>query len=946
MMRFVCSLTAVAGIACLAGTADAVVHWSDNFDDAGLADGDRLTSTLGHNGWKGWDDDDAFAGEIDLDQFRSAPFSMLLTDYGTSTTDAINDVSGLGLSNTGEYVIVCYYYIPTGTTGDNYFIFLSDYVDGNGQDNSWAVQLRIDGDLGIIESEYDAVSIDLAANSLYDQWIRFAVWIDLDNDWTQFFVDKFVLDTRAWSDGPNGGEGNPLVLAAFDMFNNGGTPVWVDDMYIGDEPAAAGPCLADLDDTGVVDIGDVFELLGQWGACPTPCTPGVPSGTCPADLDFSCVVDIGDVFELLGQWGPCPAAVGACCYPDQTCLELTRSECEATGGSWYGTFNTCATFVCPLNDSCGTAAPVGDIVTGVPTTVCKVGDTSLSQAGVQDLDDCVGGTVSSNVLWYTVEGTGELLSATLCGFGPLGEYTFENSYLNVYCGICDYLTCVDIIGDRAGACGAGPTGTEWGAGLVSWCSEVGRTYYIAVGGLSATDSGQFILCVTNDQYDGSGNPIPDGTVDACGASTVFGTAPATPTKCWCEITCVAGVAEGETCYTDGTQVEDTYNSGYNSCTGTALLGAQLTASGSAVCGTAGDYRTEPRTDDCTGFEADPALLRDTDWYRLTVPDSGSGGSTLTIDVNAEFICSILVIDDQCADPNDPVGTFDRLLIPYGFTTAERCVAEQFVVPYLAAGGNWILFVSNVDTVDCYPDFQSDIWSEYEVGITYSAPAGGAPPDGCHSYATGTTARTSDIGSGASSATGEAFHVADDIYLDPGHGNATINQVTFWGIEAAFDDNDGFIPCTGLGLAPFQTEYDITFYSDTTLDGCPDTVLATESVTVVASDTGDDFGGQFNINKYVATLTTPVVLSDDTCYWMEVYGTHVGAANSACWFLFHDSLDGNAAGLQDGWPAADPPPGYACPDDDTGADSAWCLNETIGTAPVLGSICNCLPGIAP
>ena len=97
---------------------------------------------------------------------------------------------------------------------------------------------------------------------------------------------------------------------------------------------------------------------------------------------------------------------------------------------------------------------------------------------------------------------------------------------------------------------------------------------------------------------------------------------------------------------------------------------------------------------------------------------------------------------------------------------------------------------------------------------------------------------------------------------------------------------------------------------------------------------------------MATLATPVVLSDDTCYWMEVFGTKVGAANSSCWFLFHDSLDGNAAGLQDGWTAADPSPQYVCPDDDTGADSAWCLNETLGTAPVLGSICNCLPGVAP
>ncbi len=63
------------------------------------------------------------------------------------------------------------------------------------------------------------------------------------------------------------------------------------------------PCApADFDCDGDVDAADLAQLLGTWGPCPEPCTPGAAE-TCPADFDHDCQVTAADLAQLLGSWG-------------------------------------------------------------------------------------------------------------------------------------------------------------------------------------------------------------------------------------------------------------------------------------------------------------------------------------------------------------------------------------------------------------------------------------------------------------------------------------------------------------------------------------------------------------------------------------------------------------------------------------------------------------------
>ena len=66
----------------------------------------------------------------------------------------------------------------------------------------------------------------------------------------------------------------------------------IDDIEI--RGIGVGPCYGDVNEDGVVDIDDLFEVLGHWG-----------EGAGPYDLNDDGAVDIDDLFEVLASWGPC-----------------------------------------------------------------------------------------------------------------------------------------------------------------------------------------------------------------------------------------------------------------------------------------------------------------------------------------------------------------------------------------------------------------------------------------------------------------------------------------------------------------------------------------------------------------------------------------------------------------------------------------------------------------
>ncbi len=76
---------------------------------------------------------------------------------------------------------------------------------------------------------------------------------------------------------------------------SGGWSNWIESFNVDSD------CSGDITGNGIVNIDDIFAVLGLWGSCPDPCPP-----YCTGDLTQDCMVNIDDVFAILGMWGPCP----------------------------------------------------------------------------------------------------------------------------------------------------------------------------------------------------------------------------------------------------------------------------------------------------------------------------------------------------------------------------------------------------------------------------------------------------------------------------------------------------------------------------------------------------------------------------------------------------------------------------------------------------------------
>jgi 6-phosphogluconolactonase (cycloisomerase 2 family) len=64
-------------------------------------------------------------------------------------------------------------------------------------------------------------------------------------------------------------------------------------------PGVAGPCPADVDGSGVVDVDDLIAVILGWGPC------GKPPASCPGDVNNSGAVDVDDLVAVILAWGPC-----------------------------------------------------------------------------------------------------------------------------------------------------------------------------------------------------------------------------------------------------------------------------------------------------------------------------------------------------------------------------------------------------------------------------------------------------------------------------------------------------------------------------------------------------------------------------------------------------------------------------------------------------------------
>ena len=105
------------------------------------------------------------------------------------------------------------------------------------------------------------------------------------------------------------------------------------------------------DPESVVAFGSLGFGMDGSVECPAPV------GACCEGEDCRFISEADCAGTFLGAGVPCssgPCRVGACCFPDGSCLETARWECEKGGGSYQGAESACAPGLCmptPVIDS-------------------------------------------------------------------------------------------------------------------------------------------------------------------------------------------------------------------------------------------------------------------------------------------------------------------------------------------------------------------------------------------------------------------------------------------------------------------------------------------------------------------------------------------------------------------------------------------------------------------
>ena len=210
--------------------------WEDNFDSY-----DDGSSMHGQGEWKGWDNDPTWTAYVTSAESLSSPHSVDIV----GDADLVHEYTGC---TSGQWVYTAWQYIPDDFLGQTAFILLSDYTDGAGQDNKWAIQIAFDSATGEVQSQHSGPSLPYKTG----EWIELRCEIDLDTDLFVFYYDGDVLEQKAWTAGPNDLGDGFLNIAAVDLFANAASTVYYDDMSL--EGGATQP---DLTCTGELDWIDV-----------------------------------------------------------------------------------------------------------------------------------------------------------------------------------------------------------------------------------------------------------------------------------------------------------------------------------------------------------------------------------------------------------------------------------------------------------------------------------------------------------------------------------------------------------------------------------------------------------------------------------------------------------------------------------------------------------------
>ena len=227
--------------------------WHEGFEDHEIDSG-----VIDWRHWQGWDDDPVFDAPVSADQANGGDASLKIE----GNADVIKNYEG---ADTGRWRFEAWQYIPSdfvsGGSGQfrgTHFILLNTY--NHGGPYNWSADLQFDSVSGLMKVYHGAGADTVDVPYDTDRWVKIELIIDQDDDWTRVYYDDQFVTEYSWTGGILGNANGAADIAAVDLFANGSSPVFYDDLVL--EPAYDfAPLLGDINLDGVINLLDVYPFI-------------------------------------------------------------------------------------------------------------------------------------------------------------------------------------------------------------------------------------------------------------------------------------------------------------------------------------------------------------------------------------------------------------------------------------------------------------------------------------------------------------------------------------------------------------------------------------------------------------------------------------------------------------------------------------------------------------
>jgi hypothetical protein len=277
---------------------------------------------FGQGGWSGWEDDPAFSAPVTGEQAHSGSQSVKVQDNTDLVFEGCLDDTGAWSYSGWQYIHSDFESGSSDSTAGTYFLLLNTYESGGPY--HWSVQMQFDSNDGLCKVLHGDGTNSVSVPYETDRWVKIQTIIDLEEDWTRIYYDDELVTEYVWTGGVLGDGGGALDIAAVDLYANGSSKVYYDDLRL---DFGCGPYDGDPDSDGL-DTDSEFRI---------------GTNSCEPDTDFDGHLDGAD---------NCPT-------------ESNSSQTDADSDGYGDACDTCDGFDDAL-DCNGNALPDGcDILEGV-----------------------------------------------------------------------------------------------------------------------------------------------------------------------------------------------------------------------------------------------------------------------------------------------------------------------------------------------------------------------------------------------------------------------------------------------------------------------------------------------------------------------------------------------------------------------------------------------------